>query len=111
MMTITVEIDIDCLTIEADGDYWRDEPDEKVRNLTLCRLWVAVFVVESKLRQVDLRLCRVDLLRGLNMAARRQVEQNLFALPDITNRLIERIEEEGEAYHFEPDYDPHEEED
>ena len=104
MMTITVEIDLDCLTIEADGDYRRDEPDEKVRDLTLCRLLVAGVVKESK-------LCQVDLLQGLNMAARRQVEQNLFALPDITNRLIERIEEEGEAYHFEPDYDPHEDED
>tara|TARA_R110000868_G_scaffold401992_1_gene677882 strand:- start:178 stop:495 length:318 start_codon:yes stop_codon:yes gene_type:complete len=105
MMTITVEIDMDCLTIEADGDYWRDEPDEKVRNLTLYRLLVAYQP------NCFTELCRVDLLQGLNAAARRQVEQNLFALPNITSRLIERIEEEGEAYHFEPDYDPHEDED
>ena len=103
MMTITVEIDMDCLTIEADGDYWRDEPDERVRNLTLYRLLVAGVVEESK-------ICQVDLLQGLNDAAKRQVEQNLFALPNITSRLIERIEEEGEAYHFEFDYDPHEDE-
>jgi len=95
-------MDFEGFSIEVDGDYWRDEPDEKVTDLTLCFLWIHEPDETGKTRAYDL-------LKGLDRPSRLQVERNLFAVPNVVERLCADIEAQGEDLFDEPDFDPHEE--
>ena len=98
--TLTVQMPIYDLIAEIDGDYWRNEPDEKVHDLTLCFLWAAGINKEG-------RPCQVDLLQGLDRPARLVLERNLFrSSPDMVKTLCDDIETMGEDMHLEPEQDP-----
>jgi hypothetical protein len=96
--TITTQLDLDGVSIEVDGDYWRNE-DESVQDLTLCFLWVHHTDETGKPRAYDL-------LHGLGRPSRLVVERNLFKIPGIAERLCADIATQGEDLHIEPDYDP-----
>jgi len=96
--TITTALELDGVSIEVDGDYWRYE-DEAVQDLTLCHLWVNHTDETGKTRSYDL-------LQGLDRPSRLVVERNLFKIHNITQVLCEDIEALGEDLHIEPDYDP-----
>ena len=101
--TITTQMPMYDLVAEVDGEYWRNEPDEKVIDLTLCFIWVPGVDKSGNLRQIDL-------LQGLDRPARLQIERNLFgSSPEVLEILIQDIEMQGEDLHIESDYDPHEE--
>lgn len=97
--TITTQMDLESVSIEVDGDYWRYE-DENVQDLTLCRLWVHYTDETGKTRNYDL-------LQGLDRPSRLVVERNLFKIHNIEEQLCRDIAALGEDLHIEPDYDPH----
>jgi len=96
--TITTQLDLEGVSIEVDGDYWRYE-DENVQDLTLCFLWVHHTDETGRMRSYDL-------LQGLDRPSRLVVERNLFKIPGIAERLCDDIEAQGEDLHIEPDYSP-----
>lgn len=96
--TITTNMDLESVSIEVDGDYWRYE-DENVQDLTLCHLWVNHTDETGKTRSYDL-------MQGLDRPSRLVVERNLFKIAGMSERIIKDIEAIGEDLHIEPDYDP-----
>jgi hypothetical protein len=95
---ITTQFELDGVSIEVDGDYWRYE-DESVQDLTLCHLWVHHIDEKGITRSYDL-------LKGLDRPSRLIVERNLFKIHNIEELLCRDIEAQGEDLHIEPDYDP-----
>jgi len=96
--TITTQLELDGVSIEVDGDYWRYE-DEKVQDLTLCFLWVNFTDEIGNTRSYDL-------LKDLDRPSRLIVERNLFKIPGIAERLCADIEAQGEDMHLETEQDP-----
>ena len=93
--TITTTFDLESVSIEVDGDYWRYE-DENVQDLTLCHLWVNHTDETGKTRSYDL-------MQGLDRPSRLVVERNLFKIAGMSERIIKDIEAIGEDLHIEPD--------
>jgi len=93
--TITTQLELDGVSIEVDGDYWRYE-DENVQDLTLCFLWVNFTDETGNTRSYDL-------LKDLDRPSRLIVERNLFKIGNIEEQLCRDIEAIGEDLHIEPD--------
>ena len=96
--TITTQLEMDGVSIEFDGDYWRYE-DDIVTDLTLCFMRVTTTDENGK-------TWVFDLLQGLDKPARNCVERNLFKIPGLVQALVHDIATQGEDLHIEPDYDP-----